>query len=167
MKKIRIFPLVLLFALLLGVMSPCAYALEAPQLNGKAAVLVDLDSGRVLYGQNMDEERAPASLTKVMTVLLALEALDSGRVTLDEMITAQDDCQQGMEDDSSTSGITPGVVISMKSWSIMAFRRAAMTFERRMMFFLTSGFLRSRYLYLRRVISSASRLLFISKGSSL
>ena len=67
--------ILLLLCLLLSVLSPCAFALEAPQLNGKAAVLIDLDSGRVLFGLNMDEERAPASLTKVMTVLLALEAL--------------------------------------------------------------------------------------------
>ena len=115
MKKIRLIPFLLIFVLLLSIAAPCAFAIEPPELNGKAAVLVDLDSGRVLYGLNQDAERAPASLTKVMTVLLALEAVDSGRVGLDEMITAQDDCQQGMEEDSSTSGITPGVVISMKS----------------------------------------------------
>ena len=125
-KKIRIFPLGLLLCLLLGALAPCgAYALEAPQLNGKAAVLVDLDSGRILYGFNMDEERAPASLTKVMTVLLALEALDSGRVSLDEMVTAQDDCLQGMEDDSSTSGITPGMQISMKDLLYCALLQSA------------------------------------------
>ena len=125
MKKFRIFPFLLGFALLLGMAAPCAFALEPPTLNGRAAVLVDLDSGRVLYGLNQDAERAPASLTKVMTVLLALEAVDSGRVSLDEMITAQDDCQQGMEDDSSTSGITPGVVISMKDLLYCAMLQSA------------------------------------------
>ena len=113
MKKRRIIPFILLLFLLSGLCAPAALALEVPQLNGQAAVLVDLDAGRVLYGYNMDAERAPASLTKVMTVLLALEAVDSGRVSLDEMIVAQDDCLEGLEDDSSTSGIAPGVVISM------------------------------------------------------
>ncbi len=114
MKKFKIFPLVLLLCLLMGMAAPGAHALTAPSLNGKAAILVDLDSGRVLYGYNMDDERAPASLTKVMTVLLALEALDAGRVTLDDMVTAQDDCLQGMEEDSSTSGIAPGMQVSMR-----------------------------------------------------
>ena len=102
MKKFRIFPLVLILCLALSAAAPTAWALDAPSLNGKAAVLVDLDSGRVLYGHNENDERAVASLTKVMTVLLALE----------DMVTAQDDCQEGMEDDSSTSGIVPGTVIS-------------------------------------------------------
>ncbi len=125
MKKFRIFPLLLLLCLLGGMFAPGASALTAPSLNGQAAVLIDLDSGRVLYGYNMDEERAPASLTKVMTVLLALEAVDSGRVTLDEMVVAQDDCLQGMEDDSSTSGIGPGVHISMKDLLYCALLQSA------------------------------------------
>ena len=125
MKKFRIFPLLLLLCLLGGMFAPGASALTAPSLNGQAAVLIDLDSGRVLYGYNMDEERAPASLTKVMTVLLALEALDSGRVSLDDMVTAQDDCLQGMEDDSSTSGITPGMQISMKDLLYCALLQSA------------------------------------------
>ncbi len=114
MKKFRIFPLFLLLCLLLGILSPCALALEAPELNGQAAILVDLESGRVLYGYHMDDERAPASLTKVMTVLLALEAIGAGRASLEDMIVAQDDCLEGLEEDSSTSGIVPGTQISMK-----------------------------------------------------
>ena len=125
MKKRRIFPLILLLSLVMSMFAPAALALEVPQLNGQAAVLVDLDSGRVLYGYNMDAERAPASLTKVMTVLLALEAVDSGRVSLDEMIVAQDDCLEGLEDDSSTSGIAPGVVISMKDLLYCALLQSA------------------------------------------
>ena len=125
MKKRRIFPLILLLSLVMSMFAPAALALEVPQLNGQAAVLVDLDAGRVLYGYNMDAERAPASLTKVMTVLLALEAVDSGRVSLDEMIVAQDDCLEGLEEDSSTSGIGPGVSISMKDLLYCALLQSA------------------------------------------
>ena len=125
MKKRRIFPLILLLSLVMSMSAPAALALEVPQLNGQAAVLVDLDAGRVLYGYNMDAERAPASLTKVMTVLLALEAVDSGRVSLDEMIVAQDDCLEGLEEDSSTSGIGPGVSISMKDLLYCALLQSA------------------------------------------
>ena len=125
MKKRRIFPFILLQCVLLGVFAPCAMALETPQLNGQAAVLVDLDAGRVLYGYNMDAERAPASLTKVMTVLLALEALDAGRVSIDEMVVAQDDCLEGLEEDSSTSGIVPGTSLSMKDLLYCALLQSA------------------------------------------
>ncbi|MBR7074589.1 MAG: D-alanyl-D-alanine carboxypeptidase [Oscillospiraceae bacterium] len=125
MKKRRFFLFILTLCILFGLGAPAALALEVPQLNGQAAVLVDLDAGRVLYGYNMDAERAPASLTKVMTVLLALEAVDSGRVSLDEMIVAQDDCLEGLEDDSSTSGIAPGVVISMKDLLYCALLQSA------------------------------------------
>ena len=125
MKKFRILSLFLILCLLMSVFAPAALALDDPTLNGKAAVLVDLDSGRVLYGYNENEERAVASLTKVMTVLLALEAVDSGRVSLEDMVTAQDDCQEGMEDDSSTSGISPGVVISVKDLIYCAMLQSA------------------------------------------
>lgn len=125
MKKIRLLSVTLLLSVLLALCAPAASALTAPSLNAQAAVLIDLDAGRVLYGYNMDEERAPASLTKVMTVLLALEAIDSGRVTLDEMVVAQDDCLQGMEEDSSTSGIGPGVHISMKDLLYCALLQSA------------------------------------------
>ncbi len=114
MKKTRIFSGVLLLSMLFSLLTPSAFALTAPSLNAQAAVLVDLDSGRVLYGYNMDEERAPASLTKVMTALLALEALDSGRITLEDAVTAQDDCRLGMEDDSSNMGITQGMSVMVK-----------------------------------------------------
>ena len=114
MKKNRFFPCILLSCLLMGLVAPCAMALETPSLNAQSAVLVDLDAGRVLYGYNMDAERAPASLTKVMTVLLTLEALDSGRISLDDVIVAQDDCLEGMEEDSSTAGIVPGVQVSLR-----------------------------------------------------
>ena len=60
-----------------------------------------------------------------------------------------------------------GVVISRNPWSVMAARMADTTLHRRIMFFLTSGFLRSRYRYFSRSVSSASRLRFTWKGSSL
>ncbi len=125
MKKIRIIPLVLILCLIFSFAAPAAFALEPPELNGQAAVLVDANSGKILYGFHENDERAPASLTKVMTVLLALEALDSGRISLDDRVIAQDDCRQGMEDDSSTSGIEPGVEISVKDLLYCAMLQSA------------------------------------------
>ena len=115
MKKIKIFSLLLSLILLLGALSPAAYALDEPALeSAQAVVLLDMDSGRILYEKNMDEQRSPASLTKIMTVLLAIEALERGEVSLDEMVTAQDDCLAGLDTDSSTSDIRPGEIISYR-----------------------------------------------------
>ena len=112
MKKIRIIPLILTLCLLFGAFAPAASALDEPSLHSaKAVVLADLDSGRLLYSKNADEQRSPASLTKIMTVLLAVEALERGEVTLEEMVTAQSDCLEGLNTDSSTSGIQPGEVM--------------------------------------------------------
>ena len=125
MKKIKLFPLILIICLALSVTAPMAAALEEPELPAKAAVLLDLDSGRVLYSLNADEQRAPASLTKVMTVLLALEAIERGEVTLEEMITAPADCRNGMDESSSTSGIQPGAQVSMQELLYCAMLQSA------------------------------------------
>lgn len=57
------------------------------QLNCRSAVLMDAATGAVLYAQNADEALPPASVTKVMTLLLVMEAVDSGRIRLDEPVT--------------------------------------------------------------------------------
>ena len=59
MKTFRIFPLVLIFCLVLAFAAPGACALDAPALNGKAALIIDLDSGEVLYELNKDQQRPP------------------------------------------------------------------------------------------------------------
>lgn len=125
MKKIKIFPLVLLICLVMSMAAPSAFALEEPEINAKAAVLVDLNSGKVLYGHNEHSERAPASLTKVMTVLLTLEAIDTGRIALTDIVTAQDDCRISMAEDSSTSGIMPGDQVSVRELLYCALLQSA------------------------------------------
>lgn len=50
------------------------------------AVLIEQNTGKILYDHNMHEKLRPASVTKVMTILLIMEALDNGRITLDTKI---------------------------------------------------------------------------------
>ena len=57
-------------------------------INARAAVLMDPATGKVLYAQNENQRLPPASVTKVMTMLLILEAVHAKRVTWDEPITA-------------------------------------------------------------------------------
>lgn len=125
MKKIKLFPLIILICLVLSMGAPAAYALDEPKIPAKAAVLVDLNSGRVLYSKDMDEQRSPASLTKVMTVLLALEAIESGSCSMDTVITAQSDCRQGMDESSSTAGIQPGAELTMRELLYCAMIKSA------------------------------------------
>ena len=58
------------------------------KLNCKSAVLMEASSGKVLYAENQDEAFPPASVTKIMTLLLVMEALDSGKIKLTDTVTA-------------------------------------------------------------------------------
>ena len=57
---------------------------------GKSAVLMDVTTGTVLYEHNSHEALAPASVTKVMTMLLIMEAADSGKIALTDTVTASE-----------------------------------------------------------------------------
>ena len=51
-----------------------------------AAILIDEDSGTLLYEKNADEQRPVASITKIMTLLLTFEALEAGKIALDDIV---------------------------------------------------------------------------------
>lgn len=108
MKKFKLFPIILIICVIFTLSAPLALALDDPELNAQRALVADLDSGRILYSKNMDQEASPASLTKIMTVLLAVESVERGEHSMDEIVTAQMDCQQGMDEDSSSVGIVSG-----------------------------------------------------------
>ena len=55
-------------------------------LEASAAILIEQNSGQILYGYNIHERLHPASVTKVMSLLLIMEALDSGKISLDTQI---------------------------------------------------------------------------------
>ena len=56
-------------------------------LSCKSAILMDATTGQVLFEQNPDEALPPASVTKVMTLLLVMEAIDSGKLSLGDMVS--------------------------------------------------------------------------------
>ncbi len=62
---------------------------EAPEMNFdcKSAVLMDAKTGTVIYEKNKDEALPPASVTKIMTLLLVVEAIADGRIKLDDTVT--------------------------------------------------------------------------------
>ncbi|MBQ5809057.1 MAG: D-alanyl-D-alanine carboxypeptidase, partial [Clostridia bacterium] len=60
------------------------------ELSAQSAILIEAESGTVLFEKNADERRFPASVTKVMTLLLVFEALDAGRLKMTDVITASE-----------------------------------------------------------------------------
>ena len=114
MKIFKIFPVLLALCLLFALFAPCALALDGPQLTAQAVLLADLDSGAVLYEVNADARRSPASITKIMTLMLTLEAVERGEISLDDPVTAGADCRRGMRDDSSTTGIVAGETLRLE-----------------------------------------------------
>ena len=81
----------LLLALLLTIspLLPRAGAVDL-EVGGKSAVLMDAATGTILYEKNAHEALPPASVTKVMTMLLIMEAIDSGKIGWDDMVTASE-----------------------------------------------------------------------------
>lgn len=87
----RVMGLLLVCTLLLGVLSVEAQGtgVELP-ISAKSALLMDVATGTVLYESNPHEALAPASVTKVMTMLLIMEAIDSGRIAWEDTVTTSE-----------------------------------------------------------------------------
>lgn len=66
-------------------LSPLSQA-AAPEVKAKSAILIDAETAQVLYEKDPDARLAPASITKVMTMLLAMDAAQAGKVSLDDMV---------------------------------------------------------------------------------
>ncbi len=60
---------------------------EALSLSSPSAILVEASTGTVLFEKNPDEVRSPASITKIMTLLLTFEALEKGRIKLEDEVS--------------------------------------------------------------------------------
>jgi D-alanyl-D-alanine carboxypeptidase (penicillin-binding protein 5/6) len=91
-----------------------ADGLAIPTVGAKNIVLMDLGTGKVIYSRAADTKAAPASLTKIMTVMLAVEAVEAGKVKLTDKVEAYADCRSDLEDDSSTCSIVPGETMTLK-----------------------------------------------------
>ncbi len=85
----RIVMVLLLAGMLGGILAVPAGAVDL-QLAAPSAVLMDLATGTVLYESNAHERLAPASVTKVMTLLLIMEAVDSGKISWQDTVTASE-----------------------------------------------------------------------------
>jgi len=81
--------LMVVCSLLIGLFPLQAEAVDL-NVSGKSALLMDVATGTVLYEHNAHEALAPASVTKVMTMLLIMEAIDAGKIGWDDTVTASE-----------------------------------------------------------------------------
>ena len=76
-------------AILLVVLScPAAQALSGEDIASPSALLMDANTGKILFEKNPHEQRPCASITKVMTLLLVMEALDAGKIHMEDVVTS-------------------------------------------------------------------------------
>ena len=78
MKKLFLCLFILLFMMRVN-------ALEIAK-NAKTAILVEATTGKILYEKDKDNKKSPASMTKIMTLLLVMEKLEDGSIKLDDKI---------------------------------------------------------------------------------
>jgi len=83
-------------------------------ISAKAALLADPDTGEILYARNIHERLYPASLTKVMSALLVLEAVDAGQLEMDTVLTASENAIANLPDDGSNAGIQVGEELTVE-----------------------------------------------------
>ena len=81
---------ILMSILVLFGLLPVSVGAVDMQIEAKCALLMDVATGQVLYEANPHEALAPASVTKVMTMLLIMEAIDSGKIGWDDIVTASE-----------------------------------------------------------------------------
>ena len=114
MKKYRFFSALMAVVLSLALLPAPAAALDDPDIQAQHVILLDGNYDEVLYDKAGEEKAYPASITKVMTALLVMEAIDAGQMTADTMITASETSQQGLSIYGSTQNIKPGETMSVK-----------------------------------------------------
>ena len=82
---------------------------EGPSINTPSAIVIEINSGAVLYEKNSDEQNYPASITKILTTLLAIE-----HCSMDEMVTFSDDAIRYNQGDTSHIARDYGEVMTME-----------------------------------------------------
>lgn len=114
MKKNRFLALFALVPMVFSLLAAPAAALDEPDLQCQNAILMDANYDEVLYEKGAYDKAYPASLTKVMTALLVMEAIEAGQFTKDTMITAGDTLYQEFVPKASTAGLKNGEILSVE-----------------------------------------------------
>ena len=90
MKFKKLSASVLAAALIVSLLPVQAFALSDEEVKAPSAVLMEAETGKVLYEKNPHEKRPCASITKVMTLTLIMESVDSGKIKLTDLVSASE-----------------------------------------------------------------------------
>ena len=86
MKKKRFLPWLLLLLILI----PAVPAAAEPEVTAPGAILIEVHTGQILYEKGSHTQLRPASVTKIMTILLTYEAARDGQVSLEDLVTVSE-----------------------------------------------------------------------------
>lgn len=113
-----------LLLVLLAVFCLCPYASAAygsecgipaaPSVSGNAAFMIELTTGTVLYEKNADAQMYPASTTKLMTALVAVEQIEAGKLSLDDIVTFSHEAVYGIPRDTMHISIDVGEELTVR-----------------------------------------------------
>ena len=119
MKSFKLLPLILLCAMLLSL---CAVPAAAEDFGGvdlipssSSALILDRRSGEILYGKGLDSRVYPADAVQLMTALLAVEAVETGKRSYQDMVTVSDAMDVDLSEDSVRCGLQPGEQLTLEA----------------------------------------------------
>jgi D-alanyl-D-alanine carboxypeptidase len=93
---------------------------EAPEINGHSGILIDIDTGAILYSKNAHEKMYPASITKIMTTLLAVENL-----AMEDTFTFTQDIINALPWDAAKYGYVAGEEVGIRDLIYVLMLRSA------------------------------------------
>jgi len=114
MKNLKFLSIFLSLTLLLGCLAVPAAALEKPAVAAPTALVVDARGGNPVFAKNADARIYPASTTKIMTALLAVEAIERGEIDPEARVAAPAGAFQGLIAEGSSAGIVAGEELTLR-----------------------------------------------------
>ena len=114
MKSFKILSIFLSLLVLLGCMTVPAAAVSDPVISAPTALVLDRHSGCAVYEKNAEARIYPASTTKIMTALLAVEAVERGETDPDTAYTVPAEAMEGLSELGSSAGIRAGEELTLR-----------------------------------------------------
>ncbi|MBQ3405426.1 MAG: D-alanyl-D-alanine carboxypeptidase, partial [Oscillospiraceae bacterium] len=104
--------------IILSIFAVCgvgAMAASEIEVDATSAMLVEAETGTILFEENADARVYPASTTKIMTVITALKAVEAGRVNLDDIVVVSDNAYFDIGKDASSQNLAAGEEFTLEN----------------------------------------------------
>ena len=115
MKNLKFLSIIFAVLLLAACLPLSAAAAGEPEVAAAAALVMDRRSGEIIWGKGVDDRVYPADLTKLMTGLLAVEAVEAGKVSLNDMITVSEQMNAGVPETGTRCGLQVGEQLTLSA----------------------------------------------------